>query len=117
MRTKTSKQFRLLAVAIMATLGGLTFGVSNAGAASSFLRNDKWLAVYSPACGAIGCPYGPGYMVKDNTGFTMVCWADGPWVNGNYNTNRWFRGRVNGISGQVWVPASYVFNQTRVGHC
>lgn len=104
----------IMALAALALVAAL-FQPSQASAASSYLRNNN--SISAPACGAIDCPYGPGYLVRNGTGFTMYCWADSSWRYGNgYWTNRWFKGWVNGL-GVEWVPSNYVMNQTRVGHC
>ena len=81
----------------------------------TFLHNNK--GKYVPACSAKFCSYGPDQFINNGTKFYMHCYADGPWRNGNYNSNRWFKGYIYGKTGQYWVPSSYVFFQIKVGRC
>jgi hypothetical protein len=72
-------------------------------------------------CASRGCDLfknGPGngyfFTAPGYTPVRMLCWTDAQWYAG---TNRWFK--VSNIygSGQNWVSANQVINQTRVGHC
>ena len=117
MKTPTLKRARFALVLLVAAMSLLVATTSNAGAYNGTYVYSKKLYAGVPACGAIGCPYGPGYIVRDNTAFAMVCYKDGPYKYGNYGSTRWFRGFMSGISGQVWVHSSYVYNQVRVGRC
>jgi hypothetical protein len=45
----------------------------------------------------------------------MVCWMKGSWATGDYATDMWFW--VTGPSGEGFVSASVVRNQTAVGAC
>lgn len=54
--------------------------------------------------------------LPNSSHFTMTCWIDNTYYNGNYNTNRWFAGwGATGYWG--YVPASYVYYQVSVPHC
>jgi len=79
-----------------------------ASAGAAYVKNSSGSHV--KACGAIGCVYGPGYMVPNGTYFGMYCWQD-------YKGSRWFNGYISPISGRVWVPARYVFDQQARKHC
>lgn len=47
----------------------------------------------------------------------MICWLDNTWYYGNYWSNRWFWVQSFVTGGLVYVPASYVYYQTRVSAC
>lgn len=52
----------------------------------------------------------------------VKCYADGGWATGNYRTNRWFlvylyTTRTGYQARWLYVHASYVYNQPRVGRC
>lgn len=90
---------------------------SPAHAAITIIRNDKFLADYSPVCGVISCS-SIYFQVKDGTYFKMNCWKDAkPWPKAPYQTVRWFKGSIAGVQGFIWVNAAYVKNQTTVRHC
>jgi hypothetical protein len=96
----------------------LTAGTAVAGRADTYVKSNRLFADV-PACGAIGCPYGPAYVVRDGSHFSMRCWQSGPWRQTHYaydGSSVWFQGSVAGY-GLIWVHSSYVFNQIRVGPC
>jgi hypothetical protein len=96
-------------IGISGSLFGLGLAVPSAATASATM------------CASHGCDlfqWGPdnGYLITapGYTGVRMICWTDAQWFAG---TNRWFK--VSDIfgTGQNWVSANQVINQTRVGHC
>jgi hypothetical protein len=57
-------------------------------------------------------------VMRNGTKFRMWCWADVPRsYTGNYSSRRWFYGQSYNNGAWGWVHSSYVYYQTRVGHC
>lgn len=56
--------------------------------------------------------------LNNDTVVQMTCWADFPpaWKGGNYPSVRWFKIKYSG-SRKAWVHSSFVYHQTKVGHC
>jgi hypothetical protein len=71
------------------------------------------IALCEFGCGSFGRPIFP----PNGTVAHMVCWVDGGNYDGNYTSNRYFYIDINGEPGEWFIHSSYVYYQTKVGHC
>ena len=84
----------------------------------SYVNNSHGSSVPVLSCAKPSCTV--WYRLSNGFKVQMVCWTDTVWFNGNYNSPRWFWVAWGTSSGSIrsgFVHSSYVYNQTKVGHC
>jgi hypothetical protein len=107
-------RWRSLILSVGMALGAIFFAATPAMAGSPI--------VYNQHGSTVPMKYGTKRIspvkawLPNSSHFYMSCWTDDDWVNGNYNTNRWFWGQSQSY-GWGGVSASYVYYQIRVPHC